>query len=61
MLVKILPSSLNGIGAEVPVPVESIHRVRNLLAQHSLAGLVAQHIRGEEHFDAEDTLSGFGR
>lgn len=52
------PCSLDGIGAEVPVPVQAINRVGHLLTEHRLTSLVAQHVRGEEHLDAEHPLGG---
>jgi len=52
------PGSFDGIRAEVPVPVETINRVGDLLTEHRLTSLVAEHIRGEEHLDAEHTLGG---
>jgi len=50
------PGSFDGIRAEVPVPVETINRVGDLLTEHCLTSLVAKHVRGEEHLDAENTL-----
>lgn len=55
-----LARAFGRVGAEVPVAVERVDGVLNLLAQDSLTGFVTQDVGWEEHLDLEDSLGGFG-
>lgn len=54
-----LPSSLDGVRAEIPFSVQRVYRVPDLLSQHSLSRFVTQHGRGEFHVDLEHPLGRF--
>lgn len=53
--------SFRRVRAEVPVAVQRVDGVLDALPQHTLAGLVAQHIGREQHLDAEYPLRRLGR